>query len=289
LAGGRITVLVIAIKTLRIWAMTRKTLRLSDGSQIGYIESGQGEALVLLHGVGMCAEAWVPQISCFTPQHRVIALDMPGHGLSDLLQGTPELPDYVDWAATALRQLDVTSVNIAGHSMGALVAAGLAVDHPNLLRRLAVLNCVYRRTDTARAAVQARAAALAAGANDIEAPLARWFGPEDHNLRDQVATWLCDVNLAGYAAAYRAFANGDATYADNWAQIQCPTLVLTASGDANSTADMAQAMAQAAPFGWAFVIEGHRHMVNLTAPDAVNLTLADWLTTPILEMRGKRA
>jgi pimeloyl-ACP methyl ester carboxylesterase len=140
LAGGRITVLVIAIKTLRIWAMTRKTLRLSDGSQIGYIESGQGEALVLLHGVGMCAEAWVPQISCFTPQHRVIALDMPGHGLSDLLQGTPELPDYVDWAATALRQLDVTSVNIAGHSMGALVAAGLAVDHPNLLRRLAVLN-----------------------------------------------------------------------------------------------------------------------------------------------------
>lgn len=269
--------------------MTRKTLRQSDGSQIGYIDVGQGEALVLLHGVGMCAEAWAPQIARFAQQYRVIVLDMPGHGQSDLLPGAPELPDYVAWAAKVLRQLGVKSANVAGHSMGALMAAGLAIDHPNLLRRLAVLNGVYRRTDTARAAVQARAAALAAGANDIDAPLARWFGPEDHNLRDQVATWLRDVNLAGYAAAYRAFANGDDTYADYWSQIQCPALVLTASGDANSTADMAQDMAQAAPFGRVVVVEGHRHMVNLTAPDAVNAALADWLTTPILDMEGKRA
>jgi (E)-2-((N-methylformamido)methylene)succinate hydrolase len=269
--------------------MTRKTLRQSEGSQIGYIDVGQGEALVLLHGVGMCAEAWHPQIAVFAKKNRVIALDMPGHGQSDLLPGTPELPDYVTWAATALQHLGVNLANIAGHSMGALMAVGLAVDHPNLLRRLAVLNGVYCRTDDARTAVQVRAAALAAGANDIEAPLARWFAPEDHDLRDQVATWLRGVNLSGYAAAYRAFANGDATYANSWSQIQSPTLVLTASGDANSTPEMTQAMAQAAPFGQAIVIEGHRHMVNLTAPDAVNLALADWLATPTIATRGKRA
>ncbi len=269
--------------------MTRKTQRLSDGTQIGYRDVGRGEALVLLHGVGMCAEAWGPQITFFAQKNRVIALDMPGHGTSDLLSGAPELPDFVAWAARALRHLGVTSANIAGHSMGALMAAGLAADNPDLVQRLAVLNSVYCRSDAARAAVQARAAALAAGSNDIDVPLARWFGPKDQDLRDQVADWLRGVNLAGYAAAYHAFANGDATYADNWVQIQCPTLVLTATGDANSTPEMAQAMAAASPLGWAVVIEGHRHMVNLTAPDTVNLALADWLVTPIHATKGKHA
>jgi pimeloyl-ACP methyl ester carboxylesterase len=276
--------------------MTRKTLRLSDGAQIGYLAAGQGAPLVLLHGVGMCAEAWAPQIECFAKENWVIALDMPGHGQSDLLPGVPELPDYVAWVAQSLQHLGIGSANVAGHSMGALMAAGLAVKRPDLVQRLAVLNGVYCRTEAARTAVQARAAALAMGANDIEVPLARWFGPEDQDLRDQVGAWLRAVNLKGYAAAYRAFANGDATYAAGWPDIHCPTLVLTAAGDANSTPEMAQAMAQAAPLGRMIVIDGHRHMVNLTAPDQVNAAMAEWLTCPSLPLtvkdattRGKRA
>jgi len=191
-----------------------------------------------------------------------------------------------------LRQLGCSFVNVAGHSMGALIAAGLAVDHPDLVLRLAVLNGVYRRTPEARAAVQARAAALAKGANDIDVPLTRWFSdaPADQAVRAQVAGWLKTVNLLGYAAAYRAFANGDLAYAEAWPQIQSPALVLTASGDANSTPEMARAMAQAAPMGQAVVIEGHRHMVNLTAPEQVNAALAAWLAVPLFTAkRGVRA
>lgn len=271
--------------------MMLQTLRLSDGQQISYLEKGQGEPLVLLHGVGMCAEAWGPQIATLAKTHRVIALDMPGHGLSDLLPGQPELANYVAWAARAMRELGCSFVNVAGHSMGALIAAGLAVDHPDLVLRLAVLNGVYRRTPEARAAVQARAAALAAGANDIEVPLARWFtqSPADQGVRAQVAQWLRVVNLRGYAAAYQAFANGDMAYAGKWPAIHCPALVLTGEGDANSTPEMAKAMAKAAAFGRAVVIEGHRHMVNLTAPDQVSQAMAAWLATPLTLKEGLRA
>jgi pimeloyl-ACP methyl ester carboxylesterase len=288
-ADARITGLAIAIKTLRIWAMMRKTLRLSDGDKVGYIEAGQGEVLVLLHGVGMRAEAWGPQIAAFAASNRVIALDMPGHGQSEALPGQPELADYVAWTAKVLRQLGLRA-NVAGHSMGALMAAGLAVDHPDLVLRLAVLNGVYRRSPEAKAAVQARAAALAKGANDIDVPLARWFGPADQVVRDQVAGWLRDVDLKGYAAAYHAFANGDATYAEAWPQLNCPTLVLTGDGDANSTPEMARSMAQAAPDARAVVIEGHRHMANLTAPEAVNAAMVAWLAAPVLKLKeGMRA
>ena len=76
--------------------MTSRTLRLSDGRAVRVIEAGAGPAVLLLHGVGLRAEAWEPQIAALSPTHRVIAADLPGHGESDgLAGGTPALPDHV--------------------------------------------------------------------------------------------------------------------------------------------------------------------------------------------------
>lgn len=274
--------------------MMSKTLRLSDGAEVGLIEvgpkDGTGEALVLIHGVGLNARAWAPQIAALAATHRVFALDMPGHGRSDLLSAGARLPDYVDWAARVILSLGIGAVNVAGHSMGALIATGLAADYPELIRRVAVLNAVHRRTAEARAAVTARAEAMAQGEFDAQAPLARWFTDADAPIRAQVARWLDEVDRAGYAAAYRAFATGDDVYADRWGGILCPALVLTGDGDANSTPEMTRTMAATAPRGRAVVVEGHRHMVNLTAPDRVTAALRDWLQTPLMaETEGLRA
>jgi flavin reductase (DIM6/NTAB) family NADH-FMN oxidoreductase RutF/pimeloyl-ACP methyl ester carboxylesterase len=261
--------------------MMSRTLRLSDGAAVRVIEAGQGAPLLLIHGVGMRAEAWGPQIEALSDRARVIAVDMPGHGESDLLAGEPRLPDYVAWAARVIEALGLGPVSVAGHSMGALIVGGLAVTRPDLVARAALLNGVHRRDASARAAVLARAAEIAAGGGSIEAPLARWFTADEAATRDQVAGWLQSVPQAGYAAAYRAFAEGDATYADRYAEIRAPLLVLTADGDPNSTPEMTRAMAAAAPRGEAVVIEGHRHMVNLTAPQAVTDRLAAWLQTEV--------
>lgn len=259
--------------------MTSRILHLSDGLAVRVIEAGAGEPLVLIHGVGMRAEAWGPQIEALSATQHVIAVDMPGHGQSDPLPGQPDLPDYVAWAARVIQALNLGAVSVAGHSMGALIAGGLAVERPDLVRRAALLNGVHRRSPEARDAVLARAAEIAAGAGGIEAPLARWFAPEEAALRDQVAEWLRAVSATGYASAYRAFARGDAVYSDRFGEIRCPLLVLTADGDANSTPEMTRTMAAMAPQGRAVVIGGHRHMVNLTAPAAVTAELQHWLST----------
>ncbi len=262
--------------------MTLTTLPPSEQSgRIGYRAAGTGAPLVLLHGVGMQSAAWAPQIATFSASHHVIALDLPGHGSSAHLPAGSNLTEFVDWAAGAIRALGHDRVSVAGHSMGALVAGGLAVRHPDLVERAALLNGVFRRSEAARDAVKARAAQIGTGTFDIETPLARWFGAgsEDSSVRADVADWLKAVDIDGYATAYSAFAGGDDVYANGFATIRCPLLALTGDQDLNSTPAMSHAMADAAPMGQAVIIKGHGHMVNLTAPKEVNAALTSWLET----------
>ncbi|MFT3688686.1 alpha/beta fold hydrolase [Paenirhodobacter sp.] len=262
--------------------MTSTILRASDGSRFGVTEAGAGAPLVLFHGVGMCAEAWTPQMDVLAAQGRVIAVDLPGHGNSDVLPGAPGLADYVRWAAGVIAALDVAPTAVAGHSMGALIAMGLAVEYPDLVARACLLNPVYRRDAAARAAVMERARALADGGGDPEAPLARWFAPgEAPEARARVARWLRQVNPEGYAKTYAAFAAGDAVYAGRLGEIRCPVLVLTSEFDHNSSPAMTRQIAGAIPGARAVVIPGERHMVGLTAPVAVNRELLLWLKEPV--------
>ncbi|MEM5345043.1 alpha/beta fold hydrolase [Paraburkholderia azotifigens] len=261
--------------------MTSTTLQLSNNRVAHYLEQGAGEPLVLIHGVGMQAQAWYPQIDELSSGFRVISVDMPGHGDSTALNEDAGLQQFVAWAIEFIEALGVGPVNLAGHSMGSLIAAGVAVTRPELTKRVAVLNGVYRRTADARDAVLQRAAELRSGAIDIETPLKRWFNAEEAQqvAAQKVESWLKSVDIAGYATAYTAFAKGDEVYADGWHNIACPALVLTGSDDPNSTPEMARQMAAAAQNGFAVVIENERHMVNLTAPAEVNRALRAWLQT----------
>ncbi|MBB2972768.1 alpha/beta hydrolase [Mesorhizobium sp. RMAD-H1] len=250
-------------------------------SGTAFIDSGQGrETIVLIHGVGMRLEAWGPQLDRLARQWRVIALDLPGHGSSALLGKPPRLSSFVEWLDRTLDELGIGPANIAGHSMGALIATGIVATAPEKVRRIALLNGVHRRTPAARQAVEARADEIFSGSFDREAPLKRWFSAEESESKayDLVHSFLRTVDPHGYAAAYKAFATGDSVYSDCWPHVKCPALFLTGDGDMNSTAAMAQEMAAAAPRGRAVVIEGHRHMVNLTAPEKVNEALLEWLS-----------
>ncbi|MFB2552559.1 alpha/beta fold hydrolase [Ensifer soli] len=246
---------------------------------VAYATAGTGEPLVLLHGVGMRAEAWAPQIAALAERFTVIAVDLPGHGQSAALPKGARLPDFVARLKTFLGELGPGPVSLAGHSMGALIAGGLAVEAPRRVRRVALLNGVFRRDAQARGAVEARARDILTGDFDREAPLGRWFGPGHEHEEAFVLTrrLLSEVDAQGYATAYAAFATGDDVYAGRFGAIRCPALFLTGADDPNSTPEMSLAMAEAADDGAAVVIEGHRHMVNLTAPDAVNAALVAWM------------
>lgn len=278
--------------------MLLKTLRLSGPDSapearrvVYYHERGVRDPLVFVHGLGMCYLAWAPQIARFAGTHRVIALNMPGHGGSTALPPGADLPDFVQWLGEVLAALGLNTVNLVGHSMGALIAGGFAVTHPEKVWRVALLNGVYRRTPAARRAVQERASQIAEGRMDVQGTLRRWFGEgeAEQAVRSKVEGWLETVDPQGYAVTYSAFCSADDALVDQWGRVSGPALFLTGADDPNSTGAMTRAMASAAPNGRACVIKNHRHMVNLTAPDQVNAVMAEWLKEAVDQAERERA
>ena len=88
--------------------MTWTTRQRSDFGTLQAITAGEGPIVLLVHGVGLQAEAWAAQIDALAHRFRVIAVDMPGHGKSPLAKQITALSDYTDTIAAGL---DATRLN----------------------------------------------------------------------------------------------------------------------------------------------------------------------------------
>ncbi|MDP9365861.1 MAG: alpha/beta fold hydrolase [Chloroflexota bacterium] len=260
-------------------------MRTADG-RTAYVETGNGEALVLAHGVGMGCSFWAPQVEAFAGSHRVVAYDLLGHGRSALPSPEPTLAEYGNQLVVLLDDLGIERANLVGHSMGALVVLDVALRHPDRVLRVAALNAVHERPPDQATAVAARAAALANGdvQGSAEAAIVRWFGnpiPAGQAAAALVARRaLENVDPVGYARAYGLFARADRIHADRLRELRVPALFMTGEDDPNSTPAMARAMAGLAPCGEPAVLPGQRHLMSLVSPADVNERLAAFLARP---------
>lgn len=254
--------------------MTWTTRPRSDLAGLGAITRGDGPLVVLIHGVGLRAEAWNAQIDALALDHRVVAVDMPGHGHSPALPDTPCLADFTDAIA---RVIDAPAV-VIGHSMGTMIALDLATRHADKVLGVAALNAIFERSDAAAEAVQSRAAALdPAQIADPSAPLQRWFGAGDSPERTACHDWLTSCDPKGYKTAYTVFAHENGPSRNALQKLHCPALFLTGADEPNSTPAMSQAMATLAPQGRAEIIPNAAHMLPMTHPNAVNDALRAFL------------
>lgn len=96
--------------------------------------------IVFVHGSGDSARAWDAVIERL-PEFRSVALDLPGHGTLVERPGPAELSvaDYADRVRTELARRELSGVCLVGHSLGSAIALRLAVDHPSLVQRLALV------------------------------------------------------------------------------------------------------------------------------------------------------
>src|SRR5437899_1569329 len=142
-------------------------------------DTGAGASLVLIHGVGVDLETWEPLVPRLQPGRRLIRYDMRGHGLSAKPPGPYWLDDFVDQLDRLASALGLDRFDLAGFSMGGLVAEAFTARFPARVRRLALLHTVHDRSAAERAAIAGRLAQVEAGDLDksIAAALERWLTP----------------------------------------------------------------------------------------------------------------
>ncbi|WP_299473342.1 alpha/beta hydrolase [uncultured Roseibium sp.] len=253
--------------------MTWTTRLRSEAGSLAFITAGKGPRLLMIHGVGLRAEAWNAQIAALSDRFEILAPDLPGHGGSAALSGAPDLKDYSDRIA---RLLDRPSI-VVGHSMGAMIALDLASRYQDQVRGVGALNAIFRRSLAARTAVRKRATELDGIATvDPSAALDRWFGIEPGPERQACHDWLSSVDPAGYRTAYSVFAKEDGPDEADLMAISCPALFMTGGLEPNSTPAMSRAMTDLAPHGVVNVVEDAAHMMPMTHPAAVNRALLDF-------------
>jgi len=225
--------------------------------------AGHGPRIVLLHGVGLRAEAWNPVIDALVEHgYQVIAPDMPGHGSPPM-----HLADVAAYAEVIRRALpeDGCPTVCIGHSMGAMIALDLAENSPEAACGVVAVNAVFNRSPAASHAVVKRAGALDGRRLPDPAPtLQRWFGERPSAERERCESWLTSVDAKGYQQAYRCFASARLPSRQSLQNMQWPSLFVTGAQDPNSTAEMSQHMAKIAPNGHSEIIQDAAHMMPMT-------------------------
>lgn len=109
------------------------------GVEVHSAAAGGGRPVVLLHGIGDSHRTWERVVPALARTHRVLAPDLPGHGLS----ARPDASYSLDWyAQTIARWVDamgLDEVDVVGHSYGGGVAQRLLLELPGRVRRLALV------------------------------------------------------------------------------------------------------------------------------------------------------
>lgn len=108
------------------------------GQDIYYVEAGQGQPLVFLHGMSSCAEAWWQQFEFFAGKYHVYAFDSVNHGHSSNSPRGEDEPDRTDELEAFLAALNIEDPILAGNSMGGATILRWAVRHPDAARALVV-------------------------------------------------------------------------------------------------------------------------------------------------------
>lgn len=245
-----------------------------------YEATGEGQPLLFIHGLGSSTREWEPQVAEFAKQFRVITFDLRGHGQSDKPPGPYSIPLFAADAAGLLRALGFQSAHVVGLSLGGGVAMQLALDAPDLLKTLVIVNSGpvgFRDTPEDRQALEQRVQIVQQdGMRAMGHVLSQRLFPKDKHadLRATFAQRWAENDPLAYIEATRSLDGWDVT--DKLGAIHVPTLIITADQD-YTPVESKEAYAHLMPNARVAVIPDAHHATPLELPDEFNAVLMEFL------------
>lgn len=261
------------------------------GRHVNYVDYGDDAkpALVLVHGLAGCWQNWLANIPGLAEDFRVLALDLPGFGASDMPSDEITIPGFANAVAGLLDHLEIESAYLAGNSMGGMTTIQLALDHPARVRSMVLVSPAGWSTNDLPPQLGqiAGLGALVGGrlaAN--RAALVRRPKLRARALRgvvahpDRISAEMCwellgGSGTAGFAGALRALMAHD--FRDRLSEIEQPTLFIWGRRDGVVTSRDILHFGEQMPHAERIVLADTGHVAMVEHPEWFDATATRFL------------
>ena len=243
--------------------------KLENGLSLGYKTRGVGPTIVLIPAIGCLKEMWDGVIGELEGSYRLIAMEVRGHGESDVPSQPFDMDDLSDDVIEMIRAIGGGKAIVGGCSMGGQIAQGVGVKAPENLHGIFISNTGYLRNDKIREVMEARASAAEKGmAGPVWTTLDRWFNADykkayPGNVK-LAYDWLINADPIVHAWSWRAIKG--LNYAERLRSLKVPALAIAGEHDQSSAPAEVEAMAKALPNCMYRACKGAGHLSPLEAP-----------------------
>ncbi|MFN4154706.1 MAG: 3-oxoadipate enol-lactonase [Paracoccaceae bacterium] len=232
--------------------------------------------VVLLHALGTNLRLWDGVVARL-PGHRILRMDMRGHGVSDVPPGPYAMGALIHDVERVMAQAGMRDAVVVGLSIGGMIAQGLAVKRLDLVRGMVLSNTAARIGIASQ--WQARIDAVRAGGLEAiaDATLERWFGRGWRDLPElpQMRAMLLATPVEGWIGAAAAIAGTD--FYTPTAGLTLPTLAIAGLRDGSTPPDLVKETADLIPGSRFALLRGAGHLPMVEQPDAYADRLRDFL------------
>ncbi len=262
----------------------------NDGVKIHYAAIGEGPLVVMIHGFPDFWYTWREQMEALAGEYRLVAIDQRGYNLSDKPEGVENyaMPLLVSDVVAVIHSLGEERAIVAGHDWGGMVAWQTAIDAPEVVERLIILNLPHPRGLMRELAKDEEQAANSQYARNFQQE-----GAHEAFTAEALAGWVSDP--AARVRYVEAFERSDFEamlhyYKANYprppytedtsplVKVRCPVLVIHGLDDQ-------YLLAGALDRTWEWIdsdltlvtIPGAGHFVQQEATELVNRSMAAWL------------
>ena len=265
-----------------------------QGRAVNYVEMGSGPPLLFVHGLSGCWQNWLENIEEFASDHRVVAVDLPGFGHSEMPEEKISIEGYGRFIDAFCEEVGIDAATVVGNSMGGFVAAECAINIPHRVERLVLvaaagisiehqrneplLKLMYMGENVAQsvtARVVGRSHELAGRPRGRKAIL--WF-VTPHAERwapEMVVEQASGAGKPGFLPALDALT--DYPIRDRLDDIKCPTLVMWGEKDLLVPVKDAHKFNELIPDSRLIVYDDTGHVPMIEIPDRFNADLRSFL------------
>ena len=239
--------------------------------------------LVFINSLGTDFRIWRDVIVQFAGDAAIVAYDKRGHGLSDTGTTPYAMEDHVADLAGLLDHLNVRNAVICGVSVGAMIAQGLALSRPDLVRALVLCGAVSKAGEAAVWNGRIDTVNEQGIAGLADATMERWFTAAfrspDNAAFSGYLNMLLRSPVEGYTATCAALRDADLT--ESTRALKVPTLCIVGDQDGSTPPDLVRSTADLIDGARFEIVEGAGHLPCIEQPEKTARLIGDFLSRSV--------